>query len=117
MKAEQKFMMIFSFSPNSEYQPTTKEMEQMQQEWGSFIGEIAGKEKLDSTHQLGFDGKQIAADLSIADGILISENKTISGNMIVKAEALEEAVEMAKDCPILKMGGSVEVRNIIPMEN
>jgi len=117
MKAEQKFMMIFSFSPNPEYQPTKKEMEQMQQEWGSFIGNIAIKGKLDSTHQLGFDGKQIAADLSIEDGILISENKTISGNMIVKANSLGEAVEMAKDSPILKMGGAVEVRNIIPMDN
>jgi len=117
MKAEQKFMMIFRFSPNPEYQPTKEEMEQMQQEWGSFIGGIASQGKLDSTHQLGFDGKQIAANLSITDGILISESKTISGNMIVIANSLDEAVEMAKGSPILKMGGSVEVRNIIPMEN
>jgi len=117
MKGAQKFMMIFRFSPNPEYQPTKKEIEQMQQEWGSFIGNIAIKEKLDSTYQLGFEGKQIATDLSIKDGILICENKTISGNMIVKANSLDEATEMAKDSPILKMGGSVEVRNIIPMEN
>lgn len=117
MKKEQKFMMVFSFSPNPEYQPTKEEMELMQQDWGSFIGNIAIKEKLDSTHQLGFDGRQIAADLSITDGMLIAENKTISGNMIVKANSLDEAVEMAKDSPILKMGGSVEVRNIIPMNN
>lgn len=117
MKAEQKFMMIFSFTPNPEYQPTKKEMQQMKQEWGSFIGNIAIKEKLDSTHQLGFSGKQITADLSITDGILISDSKTISGNMIVKANSLDEAVEMAKDSPILNMGGSVEVRNIIPMDN
>lgn len=117
MKVEQKFMMIFSFNPNSEYQPTKKEIEQMQQEWGTFIGNIAIKEKLYSTHQLGFNGKQIAADSSIENGILISNNKTISGNMIVKANSLDEAVQMAKESPILKMGGSVEVRNIIPMEN
>lgn len=117
MKVEQKFMMIFSFSPNPEYQPTKEEMEQMKEDWGSFIGNIAIKEKLDSTHQLGFNGKQIATDSSITDGILISESKTISGNMIVKANSLDEAVEMAKDSPILKMGGSVEVRNIIPMGN
>lgn len=117
MKAEQKFMMIFRYSPNPEYKPTAKEMKQMHQDWGSFIGNIAIKEKLDSTYQLGFEGKQIATDASITDGILISENKTISGNMIVKANSLDEAVEMAKDCPILKMGGIVEVRNIIPMDN
>lgn len=117
MKAEQIFMMVFRFSPNPEYQPTTEDMEQMQQDWGNFIGNIAMNGKLESTHQLGFDGKQISADLNVSDGILISENQTISGNMIVKANALDEAVEMAKDSPILKMGGSVEVRSIIPMEH
>jgi hypothetical protein len=30
---------------------------------------------------------------------------------------MEEATEMAKGCPILKMGGTVEVRDIIPMES
>ncbi|RKR14724.1 hypothetical protein CLV91_0802 [Maribacter vaceletii] len=117
MKAEKKFMMLFRYTPNPEYKPTLQEMEQMSQDWGSFIGNIAMKEKLDSTNQLGFEGKQIAANSSVLDGILISENKTVSGNMIVKANSLEEAVEIAKDSPILKMGGSVEVRNIIPMTN
>ncbi|TMM57581.1 hypothetical protein FEE95_12255 [Maribacter algarum] len=89
----------------------------MRQDWGSFIGNIAIKEKLESTYQLGFEGKQISTDLKVSDGMLISENKIISGNMIVKAHSLEEAVEMAKNSPILKMGGTVEVRSIIPMEN
>lgn len=110
-------MMIFSYTPNPEYQPTAQEIKQMSEDWGSFIGNIAIKEKLESTHQLGFDGKQISTDLNVSNGILISNKKTISGNMIVKANSLDEAVEMAKDSPILKMGGSVEVRNIIPMEN
>ncbi|WP_299430885.1 YciI family protein [uncultured Maribacter sp.] len=117
MKVEKKFMMLFRYTPNPDYKPTLQEMEQMRQDWGGFIGNIAMKEKLDSTYQLGFEGKQIAANSSVLDGILISDNKTISGNMIVNANSLEEAVEMAKDSPILKMGGSVEVRNIIPMDN
>jgi len=117
MKTAQEFMMIFSYTPNPEYKPTMQEIEQMKQDWGSFIGNIAIKEKLISTHQLGFEGKQIASDLSISEGVLVANGKTISGNMIVKANSLEEAVEMSKDSPILKMGGSVEVRNIIPMLN
>ncbi|MDT0608165.1 YciI family protein [Croceitalea rosinachiae] len=117
MKTEQKFMMIFRYIPNPDYRPTPQEIEQMRQDWGSFIGNIAIKEKLESTYQLGFDGKQINSDLSIKEGVLISEEKMISGNMIVKANSLDEAVAMAKDSPILKMGGTVEVRNIIPMKN
>ena len=108
-------MMVFSHTPNLEYQPTQEEMAAMQQDWGSFIGNLALKEKLESTHQLGYAGKQISADGSVTEGILVSESKTISGNMVVNANSLDEAVEMAKDCPILKMGGSVEVRSTIPM--
>jgi len=117
MKAEQLFMMIFRYSPNPNYTPTPQEMQQMKEDWGSFIGNIAMKEKLESTYQLGFEGKQISADSNVSDGVLIAENKMISGNMIVKANSLNEAVAMSKDSPILKMGGSVEVRNIIPMEH
>lgn len=117
MKTKQTFMMVFRFSPNLEYHPKAKEIEQMKQDWGSFIGNIAIKEKLESTHQLGFDGKQVSSGSKISDGICIYENQTISGNMIVKANSINEAVEMAKDCPILKVGGSVEVRNIIPMKD
>ena len=117
MKTEKTFMMIFRFSPNLEYKPTATEMDQMKQDWGSFIGNIAIKEKLESTHQLGFEGKHISADSKVSNGIIMSDNQTMSGNLIVKANSLDEAVEMAKDSPILKMGGTVEIRNIIPMKH
>ena len=110
-------MMIFRFNPNSEYQPTEQEQKEMQANWGSFIGNIAIKEKLVSTHQLGFDGKVISSDLTINDGISIANNQTLGGNMVVRANSLEEATEMAKDCPILKMGGNAEIRNIMPMNH
>lgn len=116
MKKEELFMMIFKFTPDFNYQPTEEEKVQMTEAWGSFIGNIAIKEKLVSTHQLGFKGKQIQPDQSVSDGISIVENQTMGGNMIVKANSLDEAVEMAKDSPILQMGGTVEVRSIIPMD-
>jgi len=110
-----EFMLVFKFEPNFNYQPTELEMNEMHQQWGTFIGTIAIQEKLVSTHQLGFIGKQLLADKSIVEGIHISENLTIAGNMIIKANSLEEAVEIAKNCPILLTGGMVEVRAIQPM--
>jgi hypothetical protein len=115
MEKQKEFMLLFSFEPNSSYQPTEAEMNEMHQQWGAFIGKIAIQEKLVSTHQLGFEGKQIAADKSVTEGINIANNKTLGGNMIVKANSLDEAVLIAQDCPILQMGGSVEVRSINPM--
>lgn len=115
MTDSKNFMMIFRFEPNNEYQPTQEEQQEQQQQWGAFIGNLAIKEKLVDTHQLGFSGKQLSADLSVSEGINISEGKTLGGNMIVRAKTMDEAVEMAKGCPILSMGGTVEVRDILQM--
>lgn len=115
MATENMFMMVFRFTPNPAYKPTENELKEMKKDWGGFIGNLAKTEKLVSTHQLGFEGKQISADKSVQDGMRMDDSQTISGNMIVKAESLDEATDLAKHCPILKMGGSVEVRNINPM--
>lgn len=115
MVQSKEFMFVFRYEPNNNYQPTEAEMNQMHQQWGAFIGNIAIQEKLVSTHQLGFEGKQISADQSVSEGIYISDKQTLGGNMIVKANTIDEAVEMAKNCPILLMGGMVEVRAIQPM--
>jgi len=108
-------MMIFRFEPSNEYQPTPQEEKVQHQKWGAFIGNLAIKEKLVETNQLGFLGKRISADLSVTEGFNVAEGKILGGNMIVRAKTIDEAVVMAKDCPILSMGGTVEVRDILPM--
>jgi hypothetical protein len=115
MVQKNEFMLVFRYEPNFNYQPTEAELNEMHQQWGAFFGTLAIQEKLVSTHQLGFEGKQIFADQSVSDGIHISDKQTVGGNMIVKANTIEEAVEIGKNCPILLMGGTVEVRSIQPM--
>ena len=114
MENLQEFMLLFRFEPSSE-QPTEEQMQEMGIQWGKFIGTIAMQGKLVSTYQLGFEGKQIASDQSTKDGFYLSESNIIAGNMVLKAESIEVATELAKNCPILLMGGTVEVRNILPM--
>jgi hypothetical protein len=115
MTQAKEFMLMFRFEPNTNYQPTETEMAASHQQWGAFIGQIALQEKLVSTHQLGFDGMQIASSGQLTDGIYVASKQTLGGNMIIKANGMAEAVEIAKNCPILSMGGSVEVRDVVPM--
>ena len=115
MEKKNEFMFLFRFEPSNDYQPTEADMAAQQQAWGAFIGNIAIQERLVSTHQLGFMGKQIFADNSITEGISVLANQTLGGNMVVSANDLDHAVEMAKGCPILQMGGTVEVRDVVPM--
>ncbi len=114
MTQTNEFMLLFRFEPTNE-QPTQEQLQEMHKQWGAFIGNIAMQGKLVSTYQLGFEGNQIFADQTTKEGIHIAEAQTLSGNMVLKAESLEVATELAKKCPILFMGGSVEVRSLIPM--
>ncbi len=115
MEQKTEFMLVFRFEPNFDHQPTTAELGEMHQQWGAFIGNLAIQEKLISTHQLGFEGKQIFADRTVTSGVCVANKQIVGGNMLIKANDLDKAVEIAKHCPILEMGGSVEVRVIQPM--
>ncbi|MEM8893947.1 MAG: YciI family protein [Bacteroidota bacterium] len=117
MKETQEFMMIFRYEPQADYQPTQEELAAQGQAWGSFIGQIAISEKLVSTHQLGSEGTLLHPDHNTSPGIYKAEGQVIGGNMIVRADSLEEATEMAKGCPILNAGGTVEIRSINPMRS
>lgn len=112
---EKDFMLLFSM-PKSNQSPTAEQIAAMHQSWGVFIGGIAAQAKLVSTYRLGFEGTCLDASLNASESLKISDNQMISGNMIIKAKDIKEASAIAKDCPVLKMGGSVEIRNIIPME-
>jgi len=115
MSSLQDFMFIFRFEPNQNYQPTPEEMVEEKKQWSNFIGGIAAQAKLVNVHQLGFEGSQLPKNLP--EGIHITNNQTIGGTMVVKASNLKEAVTLSEQCPILNIGGTVEVRSIIPMEN
>jgi hypothetical protein len=115
MENSNEFMLLFRFEPDFNHQPTAEEMSQMHNQWGAYLGGLAIQEKLISTHQLGFEGAIVSADQSKTDGILIADNQTLGGNLVIKASSMEEAIEISKSCPILFMGGNVEIRNILPM--
>lgn len=114
MKSSKEFMLLFRFEPNFNFQPSAEEEALMHQQWGAYIGGLAIQEKLVGTHQLGFEGVRVSIK-SVNEGIVIAENQTLAGNMVVRANSMQEAIEIAKGCPILLMGGNVEVRDILPM--
>lgn len=111
-----EYMLIFRFQPDPNFQMTPEMEAESAKQWGGWIGAVAGQGKFVNTSQLGFEGAVLNADKSTSQGIYTSESNAIGGNMIVKTDSMEDALEISKGCPILGMGGSVEVREILPME-
>ncbi|MEN8173028.1 MAG: YciI family protein [Chloroflexota bacterium] len=50
------------------------------------------------------------------DGTVSEGSKTnMSGYTIIEAESMEKALEIAKDCPFLDIGGTLEVSELMQM--
>lgn len=91
------------------------EMQARTQKWLDWIGSIASQNKLgDRGNRLQHDGKVLRGTV-VTDGPYLETKEFIGGYSIVKAESYDKAVELAKGCPVLPMGGAVEVREISPM--
>ncbi len=92
------------------------EMQAMTKRWMDWIGGIAAQNKLgDRGNRLFPSGKVVKPGNVITDGPYSEIKESIGGYSIVKANSLEEATELAKGCPGLTVGGSVEVREIREM--
>lgn len=114
METVKEFMLIFRMK-SSASQPTSEQIATMHQEWQGFIGGIASQAKLVNVSRLGFQGMFISNHELIKDMMFAESDFAISGNLTLKAPSLEEAVEIAKKCPVLYAGGTVEVRPTLPM--
>jgi hypothetical protein len=52
-------------------------------------------------------------DKVVTDGPYAESKDLVSGILLVNAASLSEAAELARDCPIFELDGSVEVRPIL----
>jgi hypothetical protein len=79
-----------------------------------WIGGIAAQNKFVLGRGLLFeDAKVVGHDKVVTDGPFGEIKETLGGYIIVKAESADEAVEFAKNCPVLQgEGNTVEVRKI-----
>ena len=90
-----------------------EQMQAVTKRWMDWIGGIAAQNKLtDRGNSLVPSGKVVKVDNVIADGPYMEIKECIIGYSIVKATSMEEAAELANGCPVLTVGGNVEVREI-----
>jgi len=75
-------------------------------------GRFLAGEKLSNNLGKSLRGK---ATEIIVDGPYADSKEAIGGYYLIEAKDLDEAVEVAKGCPSLTYGGSVEIREIDQM--
>ncbi|WP_255501608.1 hypothetical protein [Olivibacter sp. SDN3] len=52
------------------------------------------------------------SEKSVKKETVLSDNLKVVSNIVLRAKTIEQALELAKSCPILIYGGKVEVREI-----
>jgi len=94
-----------------------EEMQQHMQEWQKWMGGMAEKGQFVGGQPLVMEAKSlIEGGSKVIDRPLAEGKELIAGYLIVKANTLEEATEMAKGCPGFEHNCTIEVREIKPME-
>ncbi|MGY5255341.1 YciI family protein [Sphingobacterium spiritivorum] len=108
-----EFALIFRLKDISDFQPSPEQM----QERMNWLSGIAAQNKLvDKGNTLlpsTGSAKTVKPDNIVTDGPYTEIKEFISGYIVVKADSIDEAVAMAKSNPVFKIGGSIEVREVL----
>ena len=114
-----EFLMVFRNDADTTNRPLSPEqLQSLMKPWQDWIGNIAAQNKLSSSgNRLEGEGRVVKPNNVITNGPYVEIKETIGGYIIVKANSLDEAAALSEGCPILNVGGSVELRAIVPMED
>lgn len=95
--------------------PSPEQMQAAIKPFQDWIGSIAAQNKLVAPpKRWDLDGRVVRQDNSVTNGPYAEIKESIGGLFLIRAESYEDAVEIAKGCPVLKWGATVEVRMAIP---
>ena len=88
---------------------TDEQSEAVMAAWGSWFGQLGGA-IVDAGNPFG-PAATVSAGGSVSDGA----SSSLTGYSVLSADDLAAASAMAKDCPVLAAGGSVEVYETFPV--
>lgn len=107
-----KYLFLYWNPPAPDRQPSPEEMQQMMDQWTSW------KEKFkDNVEEMG-DGLQHSGRVlkggQVTDGPYAEAKEIVGGFSIIRAESYDQAVVVARECPITAMpGASIEIRELM----
>lgn len=109
-----EFALIFRLKDISDFKPSPEQM----QERMNWLGGIASQNKISDKGNtllpIPGSAKTVKPNNVVTDGPYTEIKEFISGYVVVKAENIDEAVEIAKANPIFdQVGGSIEVREVL----
>jgi hypothetical protein len=104
-----KFLLIYRDKAEPGPMPSPEEMQGFLALWGEWFQQFAGN-IVDGGDGLLPTGRVLQPNGEVANGPYIEAKEMIGGFSVVQADHYEQAVEIARHCPITKIGGAIEIR-------
>ena len=94
-----------------------EKMQQTMQKWVTWLTALTEKGHIkDQGQPLEPSGKVVKGQQkTVTDGPFAEAKDIVGGYTLIEARDLDQAAELSKGCPILEVGGAVEVRPIMKM--
>ena len=110
--------MLLLRQPHTGAPPTPDQLREIMNRFTSWMDGMTAKNIVAGTSGLEPTGKVLRdpRGTSVTDGPYIETKEIVGGYVIIKARDLEEAVEIARDCPGLDYRMTVEIRPVKHME-
>ena len=112
----EKFMFIFFGGDTSHLSPDAQQAHM--QKWFDWIQKLEHEKRYVGGEALVPGGKTVTGQKKVVtDGPFAESKEVVGGYFIVLAKNMDEAVEMAKECPDYVLDGTVEVREVVKSDN
>ncbi|HZV12619.1 MAG TPA: YciI family protein [Candidatus Kapabacteria bacterium] len=107
-----EYMLLFRGGNNDDF-ASPEAMQKTMALWKTWMDDLAKQQRLGAAQPLKPEGKLVkGAKKQVVDGPFTEGKEIVGGYLLLKAEDIQEAVELSKGCPALQQNGIVEVREI-----
>jgi len=108
-----KFMLIFRGGAVARHDLSPSELQAHVEKWYRWSDELARQGRRNAGTALDNPGAAIRGhERVVTDGPYAESKDLVTGSMIFEAASLEDAIDVARNCPTYEFGGSVEVRPV-----
>ena len=109
-----EFMIVMRLNTSKEAQPSPEELQGYMKMYRDWVAGIVAQNKFAGGKGLSTEGRVVKPNNVVTDGPFAEIKESIAGIITIRATDFDDAVAIAKKCPILYgEGNSVEVRKIV----
>ncbi len=110
-------MLIFIGADYEEANLSPDQIQAHMQKWYAWVQELQERQIYVEGRPLTPAAKRVSGKKPVAtDGPFAESKELVGGYFIIRAESLEAASEIAKNCPDFEFDGVVEVREVQPTD-